>query len=377
MRNRKNIVFILAILAMAIPATTLSSQATSTEEDITEYSIAYYQFNEGEGSTAADSSGNHLDGTIYNGLWTTRRDLSDSALTFDKTQIRYVLVADDDKFDLDVFTISADIKPESDINTWPRGYQTIVSKEYQYILRFFGEYTTGRHGISAILFYSRGGYKPVTKYLDDIDSSLIPQPGEWSTIKMTYDGSSLKLYINNNLIGETDFPAASYPPYHSDAALLIGNHQSGGGYPPFSSSDEFIGSIDNVMISGKQPASTPSEPEDAPIENEVEQNDAEAQDDEVNDPVAEEPQEEIETEDGNNGHGNDPDHVDDSNPGNSQGHQKQAQETEDNNGENIQIKNQQSNQEMIQQLKQLINQLLQFLEQKYQGDTHQWRKILE
>ena len=130
--------------------------------------VAYWQFNEGNGEIVHDSSGNNLDGVVENGVWTNRSDLNRTALSFSSTASQYVLVTDNPLFDLDTFTISAEFKPSSDIGTWPEGYQAIVAKEDQYILRFFGEYGTGRHGISAIYFYGGSGYNAVTIYFDEL-----------------------------------------------------------------------------------------------------------------------------------------------------------------------------------------------------------------
>ncbi len=214
--------------------------------------IAYYQMNEGYGTTIHDSSGNNLHGITVNPEWTNGAGLSGSALSFNKQENRYVIIEDSLLLDLQTFEISADFKPASDINTWPRGYQTLVSKEYQYILRFFSNYTDGRVGLSAIYFHGQSFFShiSVTVFLDTLDPEMMPEVGEWSTIKMSYDGTSLQLYLNGVLIREKYAPANEYPPHYSDVDLLIGNHQSGGYSAPWSSIDEFIGDIDNVLIKG-------------------------------------------------------------------------------------------------------------------------------
>jgi len=215
--------------------------------------IAVYLLDEGQGTIAHDSSENQLHGNIENPLWTDGAGYNGSALGFSKSENRYVTVDDNVLFDLDTFSISALFKPESDFTFWPRGYATIVSKEYQYILRFANNYDDGRAAVSAIYFVDRDifAHRAVTVFFDEIDPALWPTVGEWNSIQMIYDGEYLSLFINDNLLGEIYSPASMYPPHFSDANLLIGNHQMFAGSPPASSEDEFIGSIDFIEINGE------------------------------------------------------------------------------------------------------------------------------
>jgi len=207
--------------------------------------VAQYSFNECSGVVVNDASGNGHDGIAASANWVA--GYGGCALEFDKVQSRFVKVEDSDDFDLDTFSIEAMVYMTSDINTWPKGYQTIVSKEYQYILRFFGEYTTGDHGLSAIYFYGGPG---VYKHANLRVSEFNWEPNRWYKIKFTYDGSYIRIIIDGVLRKEVYSPSSSYPPTHSNAYLFIGNHIWGGTGTP-SSSDEFIGKIDNVVISGE------------------------------------------------------------------------------------------------------------------------------
>jgi hypothetical protein len=215
--------------------------------------VATYLFDEGNGTVAHDSSGNNLTGTILNPTWVEGAGYNGSALHFDKETNRYIIVEDHYMFDLSTFTISAMVRPMANFSEWPRGYQAIVAKEYQYILRFFGNYTDGRVGISAIYFIGNNcfAHRAATVFFDQINESLWPQIGEWNTIKMVYNGTSLQLYVNDNLLKETYSPETEYPPHFSESALLIGNHRWGTGPPPETSDDEFIGDIDFVEIRGE------------------------------------------------------------------------------------------------------------------------------
>jgi hypothetical protein len=241
----------LAANAMNSNVVKTNTQHTSTLQN-NDTIIASYQFDEGSGNFTYDSSGNNLTGIVVNGIWSAGAGESGSSLSFNKEENRYVIVEDSPLFDLETFTISASFRPETNISTWPRGYQTIVSKEYQYILRFAANYCDGREAVSAIYFTGPGtfDYRCVTVFFDQLDPSLMPKEGVWSTIKMTYNGTVLDLFINDVLLGETYCPASEYAPTYSDVPLIIGNHQMGGMTPPGSSIDEFIGDIDNVQISG-------------------------------------------------------------------------------------------------------------------------------
>lgn len=209
--------------------------------------ILYYKFDEGAGSTAHDSSGNGHEGEIVGSRWVS--GFSGDALEYDKVRTRYVKATDADDFDLDTFTIEAMVKLGSDIDTWPKGYQTIVAKEYQYILRFFGEYRSENHGISAIYFYGNEGrwgvYKAATVYTSEFDWNT----DQWYHIKFVYDGTYIRLYVDGEEIKSVYSPSSEYSPAVSNKPLYIGNHKSGSSGDP-TSIDQYIGVIDEVKIYG-------------------------------------------------------------------------------------------------------------------------------
>jgi len=241
------------ILPVAEALTRIESNNPPSEPTCGFSTVAWWKFDEGNGSIAHDSSGNNLTGDIVNGLWKNGSAMNDTALSFDKTQNRFVIVEDNSLFDIKTLEISADFKPASDIRAWPRGYHTLVSKEFQYILRFANNYTDGKAALSAIVFFDRSFFthKAVTVFFDDLNSSLWPVIGEWNTVKMTFDGDALKLFLNENLLGTTWINTTINPLHFSDADLIIGSHQMGASLPPQSSADEFIGVIDNVKIIGE------------------------------------------------------------------------------------------------------------------------------
>jgi len=81
--------FSLVILLSSCNTTTQTTTTTTTTTTSSTTSttlsglVAHYAFNDGSGTTAGDSSGNNLNGTVIGGTWTTGR--SDGALEFDGT----------------------------------------------------------------------------------------------------------------------------------------------------------------------------------------------------------------------------------------------------------------------------------------------------
>ena len=91
--------------------------------------VAYWKFDEGTGTTAADSSGNGNTGTLMNGpLWTA--GIAGNALYFDGIDDN-VTVLDSNSLDLSSsFTLSAWVNPASTFTD----FRSILAKNYKYYL---------------------------------------------------------------------------------------------------------------------------------------------------------------------------------------------------------------------------------------------------
>ncbi|MEM4259903.1 MAG: LamG-like jellyroll fold domain-containing protein [Candidatus Woesearchaeota archaeon] len=164
---------------------------------------------------------------------------------YNNGQGKSVLIADSDTFNLKTFSIEASIKPANNLKNWPRGYQTIISKEHQYILRFAKDYNTGQHYLQGVLF-NEEGIKGINYPIEENTF----EAGKWYDIKFSYDGNYLRLYINGAQVQEVYSPISKYKPVYSNAYVIIGNHNVGINYDVPSQTYQFIGAIDNIKIRG-------------------------------------------------------------------------------------------------------------------------------
>ena len=193
--------------------------------------VAQWKFDEGSGTTAYDSAGNH-DGTIYGAQWTA--GVVGGALSFD-AEADYVQVADDNSLDMKTeVTISAWIKL-----TGPQGqYVLIVAKggngDYegpyglcldqsgQFLAAYIGDgHDWNMHICSAC--------DPLTHY----ESYHVAMT--YSTIEKT-----IRLYING---GEVLSETESAPLIDTPAPLGIGAFKYRGAWGNF-----FCGVIDGVQL---------------------------------------------------------------------------------------------------------------------------------
>lgn len=200
-------------------------------------------FNEGAGDKVFDKS-QGLIGHVNNPKWVKGR--SGSALEFNRNS--YVRIPDSDSLKMDKFEIEVWIKLISDVSTWPGSYQTMLSKECDYILRFWNghdEKGNGR-GISGIYF--GGGINHADAYLPGFKYTGVSYSGHetsnfslginrWYRINLKYDGNQFTLNINGKVVSRT---FSKSKPTHSDIDLYIGSHING--------IDGFIGIIDDVKI---------------------------------------------------------------------------------------------------------------------------------
>ena len=187
--------------------------------------VAAYGFDEGSGTTTADRSGNANTGTLSNATWSTAGKFG-NALFFNGTSAR-VNVNDSNSLDITSgMTLEAWVKPTL-ANT---AFQTIIMKEQTsntgYAL--YGSTDNGRPDTEDVI---GGSYKTL----------LAPSPlvtSAWSYLTATYDGSTLRLFLNGTQISQQ---AASGAIVTSTGALRIGGNAVWGG-------EWFSGWIDEVRI---------------------------------------------------------------------------------------------------------------------------------
>ena len=185
--------------------------------------VAGYHFDEGSGSTVADSSGNDNTGTISGATWTTAGKFG-NALVFNGTSNR-VNVPDANSLDLtNGMTLEAWVYP-----TTLSGWNSVILKE------------RGSNGLAYALYANDNGSRPSGYVRIGSDRSVrgngaLPL-NTWTHLAVTYDGAFLRLYQNGVEVGSR---AQTGNITTSSQALQIGGNTVWGEY--------FSGRIDEVHI---------------------------------------------------------------------------------------------------------------------------------
>jgi hypothetical protein len=183
--------------------------------------VAHWTFDEGSGDIAQDSTTNANNGTIYNGSWAS--GMLNGALQFNGSST-YAVVPHSPSLDIDGnITISAWIKMAS----IPTNYVGVAAKgrgdpSYNLELTF--------NGASIALVLQEGSYHQA--------QSNPLSTNTWYFITGTYDMSQIKLYVNGNLQGVTNYSGT----YESNSEPLYIGHQQ------YGSDRYYNGLLDDLRI---------------------------------------------------------------------------------------------------------------------------------
>ena len=191
--------------------------------------VAGYAFNEGGGTTTADRSGNNLSGTLSGAAWTTQGKFG-GALSFDGVN-DWVTVPDAAVLDLTTgMTLEAWVYPTA--GGGGPVWRNVMIKE--------------RSGGEIYNLYSANGSNDPVVYvvraaqpdvaLDATGTASLPL-STWTHLAATYDGTTLRLYVNGVQAGSR---AVSGAVLTSTGVLRIGGNSIWGEY--------FQGRIDEVRI---------------------------------------------------------------------------------------------------------------------------------
>jgi hypothetical protein len=165
-----------------------SNTATATTPAAPAGLVAAYGFDEGSGTTVTDASGNGNTGTITNATWAASGKYG-SALQFNGTN---ALVTVPDKASLHLsaaMTLEAWVNPSIIDASW----RDVIYKGND---NFYLE-ASSTNGELPDAGTIAGG-----SYADAFGSNSIPA-STWSYLTETYDGSTLRLYVNGALVGST------------------------------------------------------------------------------------------------------------------------------------------------------------------------------
>jgi alpha-L-arabinofuranosidase len=152
--------------------------------------IGYWKFDEGSGTTAADSSGGGHPLTLQGGASWTKGVVGPSALAVSPQEdaASAVPLIDTSKS----FTVSAWVNLA---NT--RGYQTFVSEDGSQVSGFYLQLRadTGRFAFTRLAYDSTAAYGMIA------NSSIVPQPGVWYQLTGVYDAAAqtVSLYVDGAL----------------------------------------------------------------------------------------------------------------------------------------------------------------------------------
>jgi len=200
-----------------------TATATTASGSGSEGLVAAYSFDEGTGTTLGDNSGNSNTGTIANGSWTSTGKFG-SALTFDGTSTM-VTVADSASLDLTTgMTLEAWVYPTT-LSDW----RTVLMKE--------------KPGAHVYLLYAHDNAPHPALYVraDNLEYFVPGTAGlpvnTWSHLAATYDGITLRLYVNGTQVASG---ALSVAIDSSTSPLRIGGNSIWGEY--------FAGRIDEIRI---------------------------------------------------------------------------------------------------------------------------------
>lgn len=224
-----------------IPTTTTTSitttpTTTTTIPPLNEGLIAYYPFN----GNATDESGNGNNGTVNGATLTTDRfGNANSAYSFDGNN---------------VITIpnSSSLNPANiTVACWVNFARFAYGDGYsgtqgQFIICKGGDQTPGSY------ILSQGGYSPTSPILTFeiapfynqwyIQSSPPLETNRWYYIAGTYDGQTMSLYLDGNLLGSQY--VGSIPVGNSSP--LYFSYNDVGGYPYY-----LTGQIDDILINSR------------------------------------------------------------------------------------------------------------------------------
>ncbi len=198
--------------------------------------VGIWSFNEGSGTVAHDTSlpPQHNNGTLSGGAaWSSGRFWD--SLSFDG-RAAAVTVPDDSVLEPKQVTVSAWVKA----STSPGNYDYVVAKGGNACnASSYGLYTGANGGL---IFYTSSNNG--LSYTLSPDAGTGIWNGKWHNVIGTYDGSTVRLYVDGKEVGNgtpDTAPIAYGLPVFND--LVIGNYPSCPSIP-----EGFTGSIDEVKI---------------------------------------------------------------------------------------------------------------------------------
>ena len=189
------IIGIISAIAIAVFGSTRSkaklaagqSLDASTYRAVGDQLIGEWLFDEGSGTVAKDTTGNH-NGNIVGATWTT--GISGSALSF--VPGNYVSLGSDPSLNPPIFTITAWVKP----GDFSGNYNYIYSNTRDCCGVYNGiDFYIGGNTPGGIIWNGGETYMPA--------NIKISNDPVWTFVTLSYSGSTLALYVNGQLVKST------------------------------------------------------------------------------------------------------------------------------------------------------------------------------
>ena len=209
---------VISVLVLCLFLTIANLSLANVAEDGL---VAYWPFDEGKGKAAMDVTGNGHDGEFNDDpKWVEGK--FGTALEFDGED-DHVIVADDPAFAIaENITLMAWFSPNDSLNS-----RRLMSKNNSIFVIFdFGD----KNSIDFLV-------KPNNTFAQSTTTDW--KVGEWYHFAGTFDGKTMKVYVNGKLEGDT---ANNVPIAPSPLELWIGGDDLG------NATDHFPGKIDEVRL---------------------------------------------------------------------------------------------------------------------------------
>ncbi|MBD3246338.1 MAG: hypothetical protein GF333_04940 [Candidatus Omnitrophica bacterium] len=193
--------------------------------------VSWWRFEDGSGSTAADSADSNP-GTLQNTPTWTTSGAKDDALSFDESSTEYVEVSDNSNLDTtNQLTLMGWVYP----TTLDGSARAVISKR---------DDADDEQSYSVFFYTDDHLYVDIDGNGDRFASNYTFNTDEWRHIAVVYDGTlaaaqRVKIYVDGTLDTTSSESSTSIPDYASDLYLGIMNS----GY-----SDSFDGTLDEIKV---------------------------------------------------------------------------------------------------------------------------------
>ena len=182
------------VYARALTDTDVLALFSYGVSDTTTGLVGHWTFDDGSGTTAADTSGNGNDGTLVNTpTWTTGR--IGGALDFDYTSSQYVDMG---------LPAELQLTNTGSVSAWVRYNDQSVSGSWTYIAGATNA-STDRNGYALVVWPANRPSIAVDSATahNQFSAPLTYDDGSWHLVTGTWDGSDVILYIDGLEVGST------------------------------------------------------------------------------------------------------------------------------------------------------------------------------